>query len=300
MYHVLLYYKIIPIAHPEKHVEIHTEVCRALGLKGRVLIGKDGLNGTVAGTQDAIGMYRAYMGAHRVFKQIDFKASTSDVEPFPKLKVKVRHEIITTATRENFDLNKRARHVDRDTFHTWLVRGEDMLLVDMRNDYEWAIGRFKGALCPHMKNFRELKDNMAWYKEQYAHKKIVTYCTGGVRCEPATALLIAEGFDPKNMFQLEGGIVKYAEKYGDEGFFEGKCFVFDERIAVPIDTSEQAVIVSQCIHCHRACDTYRNCLNKICNRLHIACDVCYASFDRTCSDSCKVIIRDEAMMRPTR
>ena len=144
-----------------------------------------------------------------------------------------------------------------------------MVILDMRNDYEWEIGRFVGAVRPPMRFFRELKDHMDFY-DQFKDKKIVMFCTGGIRCEPASAQFIARGFDPKNIYQLEGGIVKYAEKYGNEGFYEGKCYVFDERIAVPVNTSETAVVVGKCHHCQATEDTYRNCANKFCNLHFVA------------------------------
>lgn len=299
MFHVLLYYKIVKITQPERRVLEHREVCKALGLKGRIIIGKDGMNGTVSGTPQAIEMYQNYMNANRTFKDIDFKKSTAEFDPFPKLSVKVRKEIITTDERETFNLCQRGRHVDRDTFHQWLVNGEDMVILDMRNDYEWAIGRFVNSVRPPMKYFRDLKDNMDFY-EQFKGKKIVMFCTGGIRCEPASAQFLARGFDPKQIYQLDGGIVKYAEKYGDEGYYEGKCFVFDDRIAIPIDTTENAKVVGDCVHCDEANDQYRNCHNKHCNQLFIACDACNEVFQNTCSAECKELALVPENVRPPR
>lgn len=300
MYHVLLYYKLVPLKHAKKEVEYQREVCTALGLKGRILIGKDGINGTVGGSKESIKLYKAYMDQHGKFKNIDWKESTSEVDPFPKLRVRFRPEIITTDDRNNFNLAARAKHVDRDTFHQWLVNGEDLVLLDMRNDYEWQIGRFVGAVCPPMHNFYELKHHLDWYKEKFNGKKIVTYCTGGIRCEPATAMLLAHGFDADNIYQLDGGIVKYAEKYGNEGFYEGKCYVFDERIAVPVNTSETAVIVGKCHHCSATEDTYRNCANKFCNLHFVACDSCNDEHRNTCSKECEEKICEPANVRPLR
>lgn len=298
MYHVLLYYKIQHIPNPEKEVALHKEICKALQLTGRILIGDQGINGTVGGSKASVDLYRAYMSDHRLFRDIDFKESTSDIPPFPKLQVRHRDEIITTGAKEGLRLGVRAKHVDRDTFHEWLMRGEDMVLLDMRNDYEWEIGRFVGSIRPPMKYFRELKDHLDWYKDQFAGKKIVTFCTGGIRCEPATAMLIQHGFDPQNIYQLEGGIVKYAEKYGNDGFYEGKCFVFDDRLAVPVNTSASAVIIGQCMHCHVSSDTYRNCANKWCNKLFIACDACNTTHENTCSAACQEKITDTVNIRP--
>lgn len=291
MYNVLLYYKIVKVQHPETAVKMHKEICKALGIKGRVLIGADGINGTVAGSKMQTDLYQAYMNVTKPFEKIDFKESSSPEMPFPKMSVKVRPEIITTDDRENFNICENGRHVDRDTFHQWLVNKEDMVLLDMRNDYEWEIGRFVGSVRPPMKYFRDLKDTMDFY-EQYKGKKIVMFCTGGIRCEPASAMFLAHGFDRDQIFQLEGGIVKYAEKYGDEGFYEGKCFVFDDRLAVEIDTSENAKIIGNCTLCETSCDTYRNCINRNCNMLFLGCEECMMKMEDTCSDECKTVISD--------
>lgn len=298
MYHVLLYYKITKIPNVEAEVKLHKEICKALQLTGRILLSPDGINGTVGGSKESIDLYRAYMNQHRVFKDIDFKESTSVVKPFPKMQIRAREEIITTEAIQKIDWSLRAKHVDRDEFHKWLQRGEDMVLLDMRNDYEWEIGRFVGSVRPPMKYFRDLKDHLEWYVQEFKGKKIVTFCTGGIRCEPATAMLVAAGIDRENIYQLEGGIVKYGEKYGNEGFYEGKCFVFDDRVAVPINTLPTAPIIGNCLHCTVSCDHYRNCANKFCNKLFIACDSCNESFENTCTSDCEAMIQNEKNIRP--
>ena len=145
MYQTLLYYKIVSIKYPESEQKKHLEVCKALQLKGRILIGKDGINGNIGGTPESIRLYRSYMDAHETFRKIDFKQYDTDIMPFPKLSIKVRDEIITTEAREDIDWSNRGRYVDRDTFHQWLQSGEEMVIIDMRNDYEWAIGHFKNG-----------------------------------------------------------------------------------------------------------------------------------------------------------
>jgi UPF0176 protein len=299
MYTVLLFYKIIKIQHPESEVETHKEICKALQLTGRVLIGEDGVNGTVGGSAESIRLYRDYMDQHRVFKNIDFKESTSEILPFPKMRIRARNEIITTEIKNDVDWTLRGKYVDRDTFHKWLERGEEMIILDMRNDYEWEIGRFVGSVKPPMKYFRDLKSCMEFY-DQFKGKKIVMFCTGGIRCEPASALFVKYGFDRSQVYHLLGGIVKYAEKYANDGFFEGKCFVFDNRVAVPVNTSLDAKIVGNCLHCNTNIDTYRNCDNKYCNKLFIACDVCNEKMKNTCSPECTLIVEDSNNIRPPR
>lgn len=299
MYHVLLFYKLRKITHPHHEVKKHKEVCKALQLKGRILLDDRGINGTVAGTEQQINMYKQYMDQHRLFADIDYKESTSEEMPFPRLQVKHRKEMISTHAKEEIDLGKRGKHINRDKFHEWLEKNEEMVLIDMRNDYEWEVGRFKNAVKPPVEKFYELKDNMDYY-EKYKDKKIVMYCTGGIRCEPASAYFINKGFDRENIYQLEGGIVKYAEKYGDEGHFEGKCFVFDDRMVVPVDTTENAVVVGACALCETKTDVYRNCANKTCNKLFLCCDACAEKMHNTCQVACQEVIKDPACMRPAR
>ena len=298
MFHTLLYYKIVNIKNPAKEVEMHKEICLALGIKGRILIGDYGINGNVGGTKESIELYKAYMNQHRLYKKIDWKEHTADFLPFPKLRVRHRDEIITTEIKDQIDWTKRGKHVDRDTFHKWLSRGEEMILIDMRNDYEYDIGRFKNAIRPPVSYFRDLKDVMDFYG-QFKGKKIVMYCTGGVRCEPASALFVAYGFDKSQVYQLDGGIVTYAEKYGNDGFFEGKCFTLDDRIALRVNFTDKEEIVGKCLLCGVLCDTYRNCINKECNRLFVGCDSCVGCMQGACSEECKKIVTDnESMKRP--
>lgn len=297
MYKVLLYYKITKVQHPEAEVKLHKEICRALALTGRILISEDGINGTVGGSPESIRLYREYMNGHHTFKKIDFKESDSEIAPFPKMQIKLRDEIITTEVKDKIDWTLRGKYVDRDTFHKWLEKGEEMILLDLRNDYEWEIGRFVGSVKPPMKYFRDLKDCMDFY-DQFKGKKIVMFCTGGIRCEPASALFVKYGFDRKNVYHLEGGIVKYAEKYGNDGFYEGKCFVFDERIAVAVNTSPDAKVVGNCLHCNLNIDIYRNCANKYCNKLFIACDGCNEKMTNTCCTACIEAVQNPDNLRP--
>ena len=299
MFHTLLYYKIIHIKEPEAEIKRHREVCKALQIKGRILMSKDGINGNIGGSAESIRLYRVYMDQHPQFRKIDFKQHETGIMPFPRLVIKVRPEIVTTEAISDIDWDNRGRYVDRDTFHQWLVRGEDMVIIDMRNDYEWAIGHFKNAVKPPVKYFRELKDTMDYYN-QFKDKKIVMYCTGGIRCESATSIFIRYGFEKKQVYHLEGGIVKYAEKYGNDGFFDGKCFTFDDRIALPINTSASAVVVGNCELCDVVCDTYRNCLNKFCNKLFLGCDACMEQSENTCKPECQDIIQHAENMRSPR
>lgn len=299
MYQIILYYKITPIANPKHEEREQRRLCQSLELKGRVLISPDGINGTLGGTPDSIAKYVQYCNNHAELAGIDFKFDMVDQVPFKKLQMRTRKEIVTTGSREKFDINKRSQHVDIDTFHQWMKDGEDMVILDLRNDYEWEIGRFKNSIRPPMKYFRDLDENLKFY-EQYKDKKVVTFCTGGIRCEFATPQLVNIGFNPENLYQLDGGVIKYGEKYGNEGFFEGKCFVFDDRIAIDIDKSENAVVVGRCAICGISNDVYRNCSNALCNKLFLACEACWEKLEHTCSEYCQEVIKDPSKIRPER
>jgi len=300
---VILYYKFTPIADPQTEVERQRVLAREHGLTGRVLIAPDGINGTLSGSAEGITAYIDYCNQHDELADIDFKQSLSPIKAFPNLQIKKRAETVTLGVPGVTLACSRARHLDRDTFHQWLVAGDDMLIIDMRNDYEWEIGRFINSLRPPMKYFRDLKNHADFYRtaiiEAKEHgKKIIMFCTGGIRCEVASAFLAYCGLASEDTYQLEGGIVKYAEKYGDQGYFEGKCFIFDERLAVEIDKTPNAKIVGNCLLCNQSADTYRNCANRFCNKLFIACDNCAIEFGNTCSAECREIIKDPTAMRP--
>jgi len=128
----------------------------------------------------------------------------------------------------------------------------------------------------------------------------VMFCTGGIRCEPASAMFLSAGFDKENLYQLEGGIVKYAEKYGNDGFYEGKCFVFDDRLALLVNTQDGGTSVGECLNCGTSTDLHRNCMNKFCNRLFLSCDACYEKFQNTCSQPCSEMALNPANLRPPR
>jgi len=291
---VLLYYKFVEIEGPKQLVQQHKEVCTALQLKGRILISENGINGTVGGNPELIEKYKEYANQHELLEGIDFKESKAAPNPFSDLSVKYRGELVTTDAKDEFQLCQRVQHIKPKTLHLWMQQEqEDLVLLDMRNDYEWRIGRFKDAIRPPMKYFRDLKDNLDFY-EQFKGKKIVLFCTGGIRCEPASALLVENGFDPDNLYQLEGGIMKYVDRYGSDGFYIGDCFVFDDRISINIDDK----VLSNCDICGEECSEYRNCINKHCNKLFIGCDSCMEKLENSCSEECYNYIQDSANKRP--
>ncbi|MBA3679220.1 rhodanese-related sulfurtransferase [Candidatus Saccharibacteria bacterium] len=265
---VLLYYKFVNIKDPVFEVLQHKLVCDGIGLKGRILIAEEGINGTVAGTSAQLKQYTSYMDAHPLFSDIVFKRSSAGKMPFPKMIVKYRSEIVTLGKK--VDMKKTGKYLKPQELHELFENNKDMVVVDMRNNYEYEVGRFEGAVQPDTTKFFELPEKVKNLKIN-KDKKVVTYCTGGIRCEKATALLAEEGFE--DVYQLEGGIVKYLEQYPD-GHFVGKNFVFDDRMVTNTDTPSGQNVLGTCAHCHTSSDRYIDCTKPDCHQLFICCKDC--------------------------
>jgi len=281
---VLLYYKFVDIADPKFETIQHKLVCKGIGLKGRILISEEGINGTVAGHRSELRQYVEYMNAHPSFGGIVFKRTPAGKMPFPKMIVKYRPEIVTLGKKVN--MKKTGQYLKPEQMHEIFEKGEDVVVVDMRNNYEYEVGRFDGAIQPDTVKFYELPEKIKNLKID-KNKKVVTYCTGGIRCEKATALLAEEGFT--DVYQLEGGIVKYLEKYPD-GYFMGKNFVFDERMTTNGDTESGQKVLGKCAHCKKSSDRYIDCAKPDCHQLFICCKAC----DKAHAGLCPFAIKDLA------
>lgn len=258
---VILFYKYVAISDPESFATEQRTVCVSLGLKGRVLIAAEGINGTLAGPLDAINEYVATFHRDPRFADVAIKVSAGDAETFPKLVVKARREIVTLGLPE-----LAPSHENQLLPAEWkrmLEEDPDVVLLDVRNRFESDAGRFEGAVVCEIENFRDLPayvDRLEPLKE----KKVLMYCTGGIRCEKASALLRSRGF--KDVFQLHGGIVTYQEQFGNE-HWQGECFVFDQRMTVRVN--EGLVQIGRCAHTGRPTSRFVNCLHDPCHKLFI-------------------------------
>jgi len=289
---VLLFYKYVEIEDHMTFAEDHLSFCRSLDLKGRILIASEGINGTVSGTIEQTDCYIEAMHQDRRFADMVFKVDSSDEQVFKKLFVRPRKEIVTLLLSDDIDPNRLSgEYLTPEKFYRMMC-DEDTVILDARNDYEYDIGHFRNAISPEIKAFREYPDWIRNNLSDKKDKKILTYCTGGVRCEKLTGFLIREGF--KNVFQLEGGIVTYANDPAVQGkLFDGKCYVFDERISVSINHTGQEKIVSHCHHCKELCDRYVNCANLDCHKQYFCCESCEPIHKRSCSAACKEATRHE-------
>lgn len=282
-YFVLAYYLFIPIDSPEEEVCKHHAFFKDRDIKGRIYISKEGINGQMSASAEDAEAYMEWMRADARFRPIQFKIHHHHEHAFPKTTVKVREQLV--ALDMSVDLSQSGQHVSPEEWKKMLEeRDENVVLVDVRNDYEWEIGHFEGAKLPDLETFREFPDYAKALKEQKDPQKtkVMMYCTGGIRCELYSALLKKEGFE--NVYQLQGGVINYGLKVGSD-HWRGKLFVFDDRLAVPIAEDKEEVI-SKCLHCGASSDIYYNCANMDCNELFLCCPSCAEQFKGCCSEVC--------------
>jgi UPF0176 protein len=284
-YRVLLYYKFLRIDNHEAFAEEHLQFCKELGLHGRILIAPEGINGTVSGTPEQTEQYMNAMHRDARFADMWFKIDEVEDHVFRKMFVRAKDELVTFRVEDSTDPNElTGQYLSPKEFYELLDR-EDVVVLDGRSDYEWDLGHFKNAIRPGVKSFREFPDWIRENMEQFKDKKVLTYCTGGIRCEKLTGFMIKEGF--KDVAQLHGGIVTYGKDPEVRGkSWVGKCYVFDERISVPINSAEEYQIVSTCLHCGDSCDRYVNCANLDCHKQHFCCEKCEPLYRRSCSTEC--------------
>ena len=206
------------------------EICCAHGIRGTLILAHEGINGTVAGTEKAIAELVAYLNSWPEFAGVEIKYSTAEKMPFYRMKVRLKREIVTMGVPDIDPLNSVGAYVEAKDWNR-LIADENTILIDTRNDYEVKIGTFKGAVDPDTKTFTEFPDWLAANRDKLEGKKVAMFCTGGIRCEKATAYV--KGLGVENVFHLKGGILKYLEEVpAKESRWEGECFVFDERVSV--------------------------------------------------------------------
>ena len=280
MYQVLLYYCYTPLDNPEQFRDEHHRLCLALDLRGRIIVAAEGLNGTVSGSAENCACYMAAVKADPRFAALEFKIDEVPAHTFQKLHVRVKAEIVHSSLHHMRPHEKTGQHLSPAEFKALKDR-DDVVVVDVRSDYEYNLGRFKNAVTLDMENFRDFPERVERLKE-FKDKKILTYCTGGVKCEKASAYLLEQGFE--NVYQLHGGIIKYGIEAGGEDF-DGQCYVFDNRVAVDVNRVNPSVI-SRCQHCQQPSNRLVNCANPHCNAHLPLCEACGEQLQGACSDAC--------------
>ena len=267
----------------EAYRERHHLFCLENNLLGRVIIAQEGLNGTVSGLKEDCTRYMKWLENDCLFAgtNFDFKVEEHETNTFAKLHVRVKNEIVNSDLPVNPSV-RTGKHLEPADFKEMLKNDPDVVLIDMRSNYEHSVGKFKGAITFDMENLRELPDHVEEI-EHLKDKKIITYCTGGIKCEKASAYLLERGFE--NVYQLHGGIIKYGLEEGGEDF-EGKCYVFDTRIKTEVN-SVNPTSVSRCHLCQTTSDKMVNCANPDCNAHLAICPSCLLEMDGACSQECK-------------
>ena len=261
-----------------------------LDVLGRIYVAHEGINAQLSVPARNFEAFKSFIDGIYFLENVRLNiAIEHDLKSFLKLKVKVRHKIVADGLNdETFDVRNKGVHVDAQKFNE-LIEDPDTVLVDMRNHYESEIGHFKNAVTPDVDTFRDsldiIEEDLKDHKED---KKLVMYCTGGIRCEKASAYYKHKGF--KNVFQLEGGIIEYTRQVQQKGLenkFIGKNFVFDHRRGERISED----VIANCHQCGKPCDTHVNCENEACHLLFIQCEMCAKAMDNCCSTECQEIIK---------
>ncbi|MFF2494119.1 rhodanese-related sulfurtransferase [Agromyces sp. NPDC058064] len=281
---ILLYYAFTPLADPDAVRLWQRDLAGSLGLRGRILISKDGLNGTLGGELRALKRYVRATRDYPAFKHIDFKWSegtgldeSGASLDFPKLSVKVRDEIVSFGAPEELAVDGAGvvgggTKLSPEALHELVAeRGDEVAFFDGRNALEAAIGRFAGAVVPDVETTRDFVAELDSGKyDELKGRPVVTYCTGGIRCEVLSSLMVSRGFG--EVYQLEGGIVRYGERFGDDGLWNGSLYVFDGRGS--IDFSDHAAVIGECARCGGATNRTANCTDASCDTEFVLCESC--------------------------
>ncbi len=275
---ILLYYKFTPISDPEAVKLWQKTLCDSLNLRGRILVSRHGLNGTVGGEVDDLKAYVKATKQYAGFKDIMWKWSDGSREDFPRMSVKARRELVGFKNSDDeFDVDMDGvigggQHLKPQQVNEMVEKyGDDVVFFDGRNAHEAKVGKFKGAIVPNTNTSRDFIAELESDKyDDIKDKKVITYCTGGIRCEVISSMMKKRGF--KDVYQIDGGIVKYGEKYGDDGLWEGALRVFDKRMTV--NFSDHAKTIGECTHCNSKTSNFENCANNACNDLVLICETC--------------------------
>lgn len=271
MHTVILFYKFTHIEDPEELMNAQRELCESLDLKGRLLIAPEGINGTFEGLTENAQKYMEVMCEDERFEDIKFKISEGNGEAFPKLSIKVRDEVVTLGVGPLSIAEDTAKELESEELEKWYEDDEEFVMLDLRNDYEIASGAFEGTVDPGLRNFRDLPEKMEALKK-YKDKKIVSVCTGGIRCEKATAYMKKEGFE--NMYQLKDGIHTYMEKFPNS-HFKGTLFVFDNRITTDVVDLEEKEVIGKCSFCEEKTENYVNDDSTVPSTKLLCCENCF-------------------------
>jgi len=283
---VILYYGFTPIADPQAVMLWQKTLCESLGLKGRILVSPHGINGTVGGDMSAVKKYVKDTKKYPGFRKIDFKWSKGTGNDFPRLSVKAKKELVAFGDPDEIQVDEngvigggvhlKPYEVDKLVAE----RGDEVVFFDGRNAFEAKIGKFKNAIVPDVTSSQQFVAEIESGKyDHLKDKPIVTYCTGGIRCEVLSVVMKNRGFN--EVYQIDGGIVRYGNKFGNDGLWEGSLYTFDDRLS--IDFAANPALIGECDNCKAPTRQFYNCTTDSCHQLALLCDPCGAdSSSRAC------------------
>jgi len=284
---VILYYGFAPITDTTAVKLWQKALCESLGIKGRIIVSPHGINGTLGGKMEDLKKYVKATKAYPGFKKIDFKWSDGTGQDFPKLKIKIRPELVAFGNPDEIKVDENGVigggvHLRPEEVNKLVEeRGDEVLFFDGRNAFEAKVGKFKDAVVPDVETTHDFVAEIESGKyDHMKDKPIVTYCTGGIRCEILSVVMKNRGF--KEVYQIKGGIVRYGNKFGDDALWEGSLYTFDDRLT--IDFSDHTKLIGQCAECGSKTKQFRNCQKAECHQLVLLCDPCYDTHtERPCN-----------------
>jgi UPF0176 protein len=297
LHRIVLFYCFTPLADPEAVRLWQRTLCEALGVRGRIIVSPDGINATVGGELSAVKRYLRATKEYPGFRNLDVKWSEGSAADFPRLSVKARPELVSFGAPGELEVGDEGvvgggERLTPEQLHDLVASGSaaedarrEVVFFDGRNAFEAQIGRFKGAIVPDTSTTHDFLAELDSGKyDDLKDRPVVTYCTGGIRCEVLTAHMRRRGF--QEVYQLDGGIVRYGEAYGDAGLWEGSLYVFDRRMH--LEFSEDAATIGRCARCAAPTSDFHNCSDPACRRLTLYCPQCASSPETLrCPDGCQ-------------
>jgi len=287
-YSIIAFYHFCPIPDPAGEVASHKQFFINRDVRARTYISTQGINGQMSASKADGEAYMEWLRSRPEFQGVEFKIDPYHEHVFPRLTIKVKKELV--ALGEELTFEQKASYLEPRQWGEMLETCEDKVLLDIRNDYEWKIGRFEGAEQVTCETFRDFIDMAQDLKKKLEGKptKVMMYCTGGIRCEVFSALLKKEGMQ-NEVYQLHGGVIRYGHEEKSKHWL-GKLFVFDDRLQVDI-SDEKAPSIGECLHCKGVADNYYNCANVGCNKLFMCCIDCLEKVQGCCQASCETAER---------
>jgi UPF0176 protein len=280
---VISFYKYVNIENPEALMKEHLEWCLENGILGKVYLAKEGISGSIFGDGEAISKYKEHLKNYKSFEDVWFKETPTGQIAFSKMHVRVKEEIVNSGLSDT-KLEHTAPKITPEQLLRFYEDKKDFVIVDARNWYESKIGKFKNAITPQITHFREwpkVVESLSEYKD----KTIVTYCTGGIRCEKASAYMREQGF--KDVYQIDGGILNYIQQFPDT-YWEGGMFVFDDRKVLDTNAKEELKYIAKCHFCNKPTSYHINCHNQDCDKIFVCCHDCKIEKEYCCCDECRM------------